>query len=214
MTPLINSFKSKLGIPAHVSIKRAGALAISLALSPTLLFWILALLSVLQTPWPSVGLRRTYLQTVIWINFVISSFYGIFLVVKGVTLDADLHHPSVKRSRLLFIAPVATVYLIESIWLSTLGSPQPVTAIFWSIALVLMIFSLISYFWKISHHMEGVTTFALGMIYLFGWLASWLILLIPIVAWSRLRLNRHTPRQILAGITFPLIIVAPIYWIF
>lgn len=210
--PTVQTLKSKIGIPSHISVKRIGALVISLALSPTLLFWVLALLSIIQTPWPSTGLRRTWLHTIVWINFVLSAFYGLFLVTRGITLDADLHHPSVKRSRLLFIAPITMIYIVETIWLYWLNAPQPVTSIFLSIAAVLTIFSIISYFWKISHHMEGITTFSFGMLALFGGVSAWILALIPLVAWARLRLNRHTPKQILAGIIIPTVIVVPILW--
>lgn len=209
---ILQKIKLRIGIPVHISIRRVGALAISLLLSPTLLFWVLALASILKTQWGSDELKDTWLHTVVWVNFVLSFIYGLFLVFNGITLDADLHHPSVKRSRLLFIAPVTLVYVFETIWLQSLNAPQPATNIFMSITLVLVIFSIVSYFWKISHHMEGITTFSLGMIALFGANAGWLLLLIPLVAWSRLRLNRHTPRQLWAGVLLPTLITLPILW--
>lgn len=210
--PSVATIKSKIGIPVHISIKKMSALAVSLILSPTLLFWVLALASIYRTNWATVELKLFWLHVIIWINFIASLFYGLFLVYRGITLDADLHHPSVKRSRLLFIAPITIIYIIETIWLYQINVPQPVTSIFLSIALVLTIFSIVSYFWKISHHMEGITVFSFGMLALFGGVSAWVLALIPLVAWARLRLNRHTPKQILAGIILPILIVVPILW--
>ena len=60
--------------------------------------------------------------------------------------------------------------------------------------------SLITLFWKISIHMVLDTTGVLVANFLLGWQFWPLFLLIPVVAWARLKLKRHTPAQITAGI--------------
>lgn len=59
--------------------------------------------------------------------------------------------------------------------------------------------SLVTFFWKISIHMVLDTTGVLLINFLFGWVFWPLFLLIPVVAWARLKLKRHTPAQLLAG---------------
>jgi len=66
--------------------------------------------------------------------------------------------------------------------------------------------SLITIFWKISIHMVLDTTGVLITNFLLGWHFWPLFLLIPVVAWARLKLKRHTPAQIAAGISLSVII--------
>lgn len=61
--------------------------------------------------------------------------------------------------------------------------------------------SLITVFWKISIHMVLDTTVILFMNLLFGWHLWPLFILLPFVAWARLRLRRHTPAQLVAGMS-------------
>ena len=60
--------------------------------------------------------------------------------------------------------------------------------------------SLITFFWKISIHMVLDTTGILITNFLLGWQFWPLFLMIPVVAWARLKLKRHTPAQIGSGI--------------
>lgn len=66
--------------------------------------------------------------------------------------------------------------------------------------------SLITVFWKVSIHMVLDTTGILLTNFLLGWHFWPLFILIPVVAWARLRLRRHTPAQILAGVFLSIII--------
>lgn len=66
--------------------------------------------------------------------------------------------------------------------------------------------SVITIFWKISIHMVLDTTVIFFINYLFGWHLWPIFILIPLVAWARLRLRRHTPAQLLAGTTLATVI--------
>lgn len=66
--------------------------------------------------------------------------------------------------------------------------------------------SLVTVFWKISIHMVLDTTGILLTNLLLGWHFWPLFILIPVVAWARLRLRRHTPAQILAGVLLSAVI--------
>lgn len=66
--------------------------------------------------------------------------------------------------------------------------------------------SAITYFWKISIHMVLDTTVILFINLLFGWHLWPLFILLLFVAWARLRLRRHTPAQLLAGMALAFVI--------
>jgi len=68
-----------------------------------------------------------------------------------------------------------------------------------SLVLVLLSLSITSV-WKISQHALSIGTATTMLCAFLGPLAAPIFLLIPLTAWSRVRLGAHSPRQVLAGI--------------
>jgi len=58
---------------------------------------------------------------------------------------------------------------------------------------------LVTLRWKISGHSTAIAGWSLFMVALFGKFALPVLLLIPLVAWARVRLNRHELAQTIAG---------------
>ena len=79
------------------------------------------------------------------------------------------------------------------------GGPVELLAVY-TTGLVLVVLSLgVTSVWKISQHALSVAT-ATTMLWAFlGTLAAPLLLLIPLIAWARVRLGAHTALQVLAG---------------
>lgn len=95
---------------------------------------------------------------------------------------------------IFFICSIISLVLVKTFGTSMLFE------LFVLVLLIGFITSLITFFWKISIHMVLDTTGVLITNFLLG-LNFWpLFLLIPVVAWARLKLKRHTPAQIAAGI--------------
>ena len=72
-----------------------------------------------------------------------------------------------------------------------------------------IIFGAITQFWKISFH-TGVYTGCITVLVLilparFAWLFAWLFLLVPLIAWARVRRKRHTLVQTVVGALIALI---------
>lgn len=59
---------------------------------------------------------------------------------------------------------------------------------------------LITLKWKISVHATSVTGTTLILVWSLGLAATPAVIAVPLVAWSRVKLRRHTPTQVLAGI--------------
>ena len=62
-----------------------------------------------------------------------------------------------------------------------------------------LVMFLINQRWKISAHAAGASGIAVLIWQLFGLASTPVLLLIPIVGWSRVRLGRHTLGQVIAG---------------
>ena len=54
-------------------------------------------------------------------------------------------------------------------------------------------------FWKISFHGATITAAATATVLVAGSSAWPVLLLVPLVGWARVRLERHTPRQVIFG---------------
>lgn len=64
---------------------------------------------------------------------------------------------------------------------------------------LIIVISIITYFWKISLHASINTVGPILLNFLFSWQLPWLYLSVPLVYWARLKLKRHTLWQLIAG---------------
>ena len=71
-----------------------------------------------------------------------------------------------------------------------------------------------NFYTKISSHTGGVTGPVIALIYIFGINAMPLIILIPMVTWSRKKLNAHNDFQLISGIVIATIVTFITYYFF
>ncbi len=76
------------------------------------------------------------------------------------------------------------------------------------------LFLVITFYWKISLHCTAATILAVVAIAIFGASAVPFTMSIPIIAWSRVYLRRHTLAQTIAGIFLGIAILAPALFIY
>jgi len=67
--------------------------------------------------------------------------------------------------------------------------------------------------WKISGHCAGAAGFAMLVCILFGKAAIPLLICVPIIAWSRVRLGRHSLHESLAGALLGGVIFATAFYV-
>jgi membrane-associated phospholipid phosphatase len=72
---------------------------------------------------------------------------------------------------------------------------------FFVLAAIVMIgiLSLVTLFYKISFHGATISAAATVTLMVAGSSAWPIMLLVPLVGWARVRLERHTPRQVIFG---------------
>jgi hypothetical protein len=63
-----------------------------------------------------------------------------------------------------------------------------------------VIILLITYYWKISAHMIGISGLSVFMAVAFGGWAALALLMIPLVAWARIRLDSHSFMEVFGGV--------------
>ena len=91
---------------------------------------------------------------------------------------------------------------IDYVIMQTVGTPL-VNQVFRFFLVLFAGFFLITLRWKISGHMSTISMIALYFTYWYGGMFFLLFTLIPLVAWSRLTLKRHTMGEIIGGTIYP-----------
>ena len=142
------------------------------------------------------------LKTLLWLAVLVPLLvippmaYVLWLVHKG-TLE-DIYMPRREtRTRPLMVMMVWLLLCLGLIqyW----GAPQIVVTFVIMSLLLIAILSIVTLFWKISFHGATISAAATATVVMGGLVALPIMLLVPLVGWSRIRLLRHTPRQVIYG---------------
>ncbi len=141
--------------------------------------------------------EQTMFMGVLYVVFFVL-FPGVYIAYamkKGLIEDLDI----TKRQERYMIM---TIYLVSHILVLAVSLFYGNARLVEEMLMLSVVFAsvyLITFYWKISLHMVvnvlGITLLNIN----FGWHLAWLYLLIPVVAWSRLVLKKHTPAQLIAG---------------
>jgi membrane-associated phospholipid phosphatase len=143
-------------------------------------------------PWETLGWVGMLMPVVVIPPFA----YVVWLVHRG-TLE-DIYMPR-RETRM---RPLLMMMLWQLVCLALIrywDAPAVVEALFMIILVMTGVLSIVTLFWKISFHGATISAAATLTVMMAGtW--SWpIILLVPLVGWSRIRLLRHTPRQVIYG---------------
>lgn len=74
-------------------------------------------------------------------------------------------------------------------------------------------FFLITLKFKISGHMWTATLLICMFVYWYGWIMVPLFLMIPLIAWSRLMLKRHTVGEVIGGVVYSIMVFFLAGWL-
>jgi membrane-associated phospholipid phosphatase len=119
----------------------------------------------------------------------------VWAIRKGILSDWDIRNRSERPKALLvlFVIEIITILLLKPLMDSFL----------WHLCVITMIWLIgymgITLFWKISGH-SGVAALGTGLVVAWLGFGFWPVLLIvPLVAWSRVVRKDHTVAQVIAG---------------
>jgi len=142
------------------------------------------------------------LSILLWLALVIPLLvvppliYLLWLVQRGAI--EDIYMP--ERSARLRPLAMLMVWLVGCLGLIRYWEVPPIVQSFVLAATMLVgILSVITLFWKISFHGATISAAATITVVMAGSHAWPVVLLVPLVGWSRVRLKRHTPRQVIYG---------------
>jgi membrane-associated phospholipid phosphatase len=142
------------------------------------------------------------LSVMLWLALVLPLLvvppliYLLWLVQRGSIEDIYMPQRSV-RLRLL---AMLMVWLVGCLGLIRYWEVPPIVQSFVLATTMLVgILSVVTLFWKISFHGATISAAATITVIMAGSQAWPVVLLVPLVGWSRVRLKRHTPRQVIYG---------------
>ena len=124
------------------------------------------------------------------------TLYILWLLHRGVVSDFHIRDREERSNPMIF-----TVFTTFLSWLGLKlgGAPIQLTAFAFIGIFLTALLLLITAFWKISIHTTAISALSVFLIALFGWQASFALLMVPLVGWARWRLKAHTLAQIVVG---------------
>jgi membrane-associated phospholipid phosphatase len=122
--------------------------------------------------------------------------YLLWLVRRGKL--ADIYMPE-RETRLRPLTLMMVWLLICWALIRHWEAPTIVEMFVLAATVMIGVLSLVTLFWKISFHGATITAAATATVLVAGSSAWPVMLLVPLVGWARVRLERHTPRQVIFG---------------
>jgi len=143
---------------------------------------------------------------------MIIPFMYIFLLYRKNKIY-DIHIPE-KNKRIKPLLFTLLSYITGLIVLYLLDAPLFLKVIFILTIISASVYTLITYYWKISMHASYITFVVITFNILLG---PWMLLLlplIPIVGWARIKAKRHTKPQVLTGTGLASILCVLVYYFY
>ncbi|MBC8045086.1 MAG: hypothetical protein IAF08_16730 [Rhizobacter sp.] len=176
-------------------MRRRLANVVSAILHPTVLpviaFW--ALLFIAEENLPN---RNQYLAIAFTVCTLSPIVVVLVLIRAGIVNDYDV---SDRKRRLLPFILGVIVYIAGYFVMQANGAPVIVSGLILCYAINTFIIMFITLQWKISVHMASLGGPIAALTFVFGPAMLLLLLLVPLLAWSRVVLKAHTRMQTLAG---------------
>ncbi len=147
------------------------------------------------------------------VTMLFASFVGLFVlygVRQGFFSDFDISIKEERRPVFIFAGFVAILYFV-AIYL--LRGPTILMATIGAFMLGVLINSYVNKKIKASIHLAVFSSLTTVLGILYGGLFWGLVFLIPLVAWSRIKLKRHTFPETLVGTILGTLIVIILYYV-
>lgn len=178
-------------MPATLS-KRTARVVSSVA-SPPILTTLLILFSAMET-----GSLRMWQWMFMQFStsMLVPCIYVLYLVKHGKITDIEIYQ---RRQRYLPNIIFLTFSLLSWVLLLIFDAPIEMIMVAAAGFLLLFVLATVNYLFKISAHVAAASIFSLILWRLMGNTLLLGLTLIPLMAWSRLTLHRHTRGQVIAG---------------
>jgi membrane-associated phospholipid phosphatase len=141
---------------------------------------------------------------------VLPVFILTICLVRLKKLDGLFTNPRQQRNVIYILASALAALGCGLLWY--LDAPRLLSATFTAGLAAIVVFMIINYFWKISLHTAFMAASVAVVIIVYGAAAAWMSILVPPVAWARIKLKQHTLTQVITGGLLAAAIVVGVFW--
>lgn len=185
------------------------AKTVSTIVSPVLILAILPYIFVLKTTSSSsIALFWTFFSWIFLLVFFVVLLLGI---EKGYFSDIDV---SKRTQRPLLFTFSIGLSLFYTVFLYFLKAPVILFVALFGLIFGLILMELVNRVTKASVHVATVSAFATSLVLGFGPLYIVSFVLVPLVAWARIKTHNHTKSQTIIGASMGILITLIVYVIF
>ncbi len=142
---------------------------------------------------------------------LVISVFILIGVEKKTFSDLDI---SKRKQRPLLFTFAIGLSAIYTVLLYFLSAPQILFIAIFTLILGLVIFELVNRTTKASLHVGTISAFATSLFIVYDGVFVFTFLLIPLVAWARIKTHNHTKQQTLIGAALGILITLIVYVIF
>jgi len=193
------------------SIKKVVGETLSQLLNVPILSGALATFLFFRIPDPEPNRLAGYAWTMLFLCIIPLCSLFFYIPVKKEETHVTLHRQRV-ASFVIMLVSYPTGWLV----LSLIAAPRIFTAVaatYTFVTLGLIIFNLLLHY-KASGHAAGVSGPVAVMIYIYGIIATPLLVLLPLITWARLAAEGHNFWQTVVGATMSGLIAIGVLWAF
>ena len=150
----------------------------------------------------NIFMLKTAKEVAVWTSLcvlfgsIMPFLFVVFLYKKKII--ADLHVPR-REDRLKPLLVSNISYLLGYFVFFIFKAPVYLKALFFTSFLTTVLLTIITSFWKISFHTSWITFTSITYYVFFGKWMLLLFLFVPLVAWARVKIERHTVGQVITG---------------
>ncbi len=187
-------------------MNRSFAKFISFIFNPIIVLLVTGFLLTYKTTGDLPGALMWTGYTVLFLAII--TLFIFYCVYKKIFTDMDV---SKREQRpLLFVVGllVTVVYLVGLLFL---GGPAVLFLITFGVVIGIAFASIINIYLKASIHVATISALMLAIVFAYGNSAYGLLLLIPLVAWSRLKTKRHTLQETIVGAILGVVLSLLVY---
>jgi hypothetical protein len=193
------------------SVRRLLGEILSQILNVPVMTGLLILYLYLRMPASLPNRLPAFLIALLFLSIIPLCSLFFYIPGKAQTREAVAH-----RQRVASFVFMAVSYPAGALALYLIGSPRIFTATAMSYTLItlgLIVFNLLIHY-KASGHAAGVAGPVASLIYLYGWMASPLLALLPLVTWARVMAKGHNTWQMVVGAALSLTIAVAVLYVF
>jgi len=185
------------------------AKTVSTIVSPVLILAVMPYVFILKT---TGNLSVAFFWTVFSWIFLLVFFIGLLLgIEKGYFSDLDVSKRSQRPLLFTFAIGLSLFYIV---FLYFLKAPGILFIALFGLIFGLICMELVNRITKASVHVATVSAFATSLVLSFGLLYILSFILVPLVAWARIKTHNHTKSQTVIGASMGILITLIVYVIF